>query len=232
MSEQEKYEEEDIATAGEYVLLLLGPEEAAAFEARLSDEPPLRQLVVDWQEGLATLADEVEEIPPAALWARIEAEAFGTAGQASGAATDTRRGWWTGWLAGALAAAAIAVVAALFFFPAGPGPATHQAEIAAEDRSLVVQAALSSDGQLTVTREEGGPAPGRALELWLIADGADAPVSLGVLPEAAEARFDVPEDLIAAFTGGTLAISDEPPGGSPTGAPTGDVLAAAAVQDL
>ncbi len=225
MSEQATYDEDDIALTGEYVLRLLGPEEVAEVEARLASEPALRRLVTEWQEGLATLADEVAEAPPAALWRRIEAAAHGS--------TPARRGVspWR-WLSGGLVAALLAV-AVFFAIPPGPvSPPTHEAQIAAEDGSLIIQAALSAEGELHLIREAGGPRPGRALELWLIAEGAPAPVSLGVLPEAADARIPVPETLRAGFTGGTLAISDEPPGGSPTGAPTGDVLAAAPVQSL
>ncbi|MBY6153730.1 anti-sigma factor [Vannielia litorea] len=228
MTEQATYDEDDIALAGEYVLRLLSAEEVAGFEARLAAEPGLRLLVTEWQEGLSSLADEVEETPPAALWRRIEAAAHG-ADQAAG----QRRGLplW-GWLTGGLAAALVAVAV---FFAIDPSPAvapTHQARIAAEDGSLTVLAALSPEGELHVIRESGGPRPGRALELWLIADGAPAPVSLGVFPETDDFRVPLPEALRAGFTGGTLAISDEPPGGSPTGAPTGDVLAAAPVQTL
>ncbi|MCO6381198.1 anti-sigma factor domain-containing protein [Oceanicola sp. 502str15] len=224
MSEQATYDEDDIALAGEYVLRLLGAGDVAGFESRLTSEPALRELVTEWQEGLSSLADEVAETPPAALWRRIEAAAHGPE-------VRSRPSLWR-WLAGG-AVAALLALAVFVVLPPGPGAApTHQAQIAAEDGSLVVRAALEPEGELLLTREAGGPRPGRALELWLIAEGADAPVSLGVLPESAEARLIVPEELRAAFTGGTLAISDEPPGGSPTGAPTGDVLAAAPVELL
>jgi anti-sigma-K factor RskA len=59
----------------------------------------------------------------------------------------------------------------------------------------------------------------------LIAENAEAPVSLGVLPADAVARIALTEQLKAALQNGTLAVSDEPIGGSTTGAPTGDVLA-------
>jgi len=41
----------------------------------------------------------------------------------------------------------------------------------------------------------------------------------------------VPDDLRRRVAGAVLAISDEPEGGSPTGAPTGDVLAVGPVQE-
>ena len=56
-------------------------------------------------------------------------------------------------------------------------------------------------------------------------EGAEAAISLGVLPEDAVATLTVPAELRAEIAGGLLAISDEPPGGSPTGVATGDILA-------
>ncbi|SIO05056.1 anti-sigma factor [Vannielia litorea] len=224
MTEAAPYDEDDIALAGEYVLRLLGAEEVAAFEARLAAEPALRRLVTEWQEGLASLADEISEAPPAALWARIEAAAHGDTPLRSAVP------FW-GWLTGGLVAALLAL-AVFFVIPPGPVEPVQQARIAAEDGSLVVLAGLSAEGELHLVREAGGPRAGRVLELWLIAEGAPAPVSLGVLPEETDVRIPVPEALRARFAGGTLAISDEPPGGSPTGAPTGDVLAAAPIELL
>jgi anti-sigma-K factor RskA len=57
------------------------------------------------------------------------------------------------------------------------------------------------------------------LELWLIAqDGV--PVSLGLLAAGGETVLVPPADLAAQLPGATLAVSAEPPGGSPTGSPT------------
>ena len=69
------------------------------------------------------------------------------------------------------------------------------------------------------------------LELWAILPD-QAPVSLGVLPDSETTRILVPAELRSQAAQITLAISDEPVGGSPTGAPTGDVLAAGAMSEL
>ena len=64
---------------------------------------------------------------------------------------------------------------------------------------------------------------GRSLELWALPRGAQ-PKSLGVL---AGARSDLKLVAVADRSLGdvpALAISLEPPGGSPTGQPTGPVL--------
>lgn len=61
---------------------------------------------------------------------------------------------------------------------------------------------------------------GKSLELWIMAPGAAAPKSLGALPPAGR-RVPLPAMPAA---GATLLVSLEPPGGSPTGAPTGPVV--------
>ena len=63
-------------------------------------------------------------------------------------------------------------------------------------------------------------------------DGDAAPASLGVLPDDPHAVLEVAEGHRAAMPNATLAISDEPAGGSPTGLPTGDVLAAGQVSSI
>jgi anti-sigma-K factor RskA len=65
----------------------------------------------------------------------------------------------------------------------------------------------------------------RDAELWIIPDG-QKPISLGVIPQDASARIAVPAGLRGAATyTATLAITDEPLGGSPSGAPTGSPFA-------
>ena len=67
--------------------------------------------------------------------------------------------------------------------------------------------------------------PGRDLELWLIPAGGAVPRSLGLLEPDAVGRLTLGDEITAAAADATaLAISLEPAGGSPTGAPTGPVL--------
>jgi anti-sigma-K factor RskA len=221
----------DAVRAAEYALRLMDPSEVPAFEVRLADDPVLRRLVADWQAGLAPLMDEVPAVPPPDhLRDRILSVV--APGPAPLAARPRRRaGSWLGWIGGLAGAGAVALML-LVVLPQVSVPtegAAFTAEIAADDGSLVLRAALS-DGQLTVERLSGSAPAGRVLELWLIAEGAPAPVSLGVLPPDAATVLAVPD--AAAFAGGVLAVSEEPPGGSPTGAPTGAVLAAGAITTL
>ena len=66
------------------------------------------------------------------------------------------------------------------------------------------------------------PEPGRVLELWALPPGATAPTSLGLIPP--EGRIIVPAERIVPQPDMLIEISLEPPGGSPTGRPTGPVL--------
>jgi anti-sigma-K factor RskA len=232
MTQEGDHSEDDIVLVGEYALHLLDADSRLAFEKRLADEPALRQLLREWDEGLISLADDFEPVaPPARLKGAVEARLFETPAQ------QGRSSWFSGsWLFGrrgaALALVALLVIAVVFgpSLLNGPQGPTLVAEIAAEDRALVVEATLDvGAGEIGINRVAGAAAEGRTLELWLIAEGAPAPVSLGVLPATDLAVVTVPDNLRAALVGGTLAISDEPPGGSPTGAPTGAILAVGAI---
>ena len=230
MTGQPPYDEDaDRVLAGEYALGLLAPEDAALFDARMAKQPDLRALYAEWAEDFAGFTDDIPDAaPPATLKARIDADLFN-------AAPSVRRpfaGWrGIGWLVGGAVAAAMAVLLATNAGLLGPQPDVpgYTASIAAEDGSLVLAASYDAAGGLLYVERRWGAAPaGRALELWLIA-GGNAPVSLGVLPVDGTAQLTIAVDLRMQMNGGILAISDEPPGGSPTGAPTGSVLATGTV---
>lgn len=216
----------DAALAAEYALNLLTPQEAAAFEARLNVEPDLRALVADWHEEFATLSDDIDDVtPPAAAKNRLRAALFGTQSRWK------RRIRETLWLLGGVVAASLLV----FYVNTQSLPQavpTHVSEMVSDDENLAVVAYYLPDSQsLRISRTNGAPAEGRDWELWLIA-GDDAPISLGVLPSSAEGDIELPAELAQLVAGGTLAISDEPLGGSPTGQATGPVLAVGPVQAL
>lgn len=225
--------EDDRILAGEYALGVLDAGEAAAFEARLAREPGLRMLYAEWAEDLAGLTDELEEVaPPMGMQAGIEAQLFGTNPRRPFAGL---RG--LGWLVGGAVAAALALYVTLNAGLLGQGPTLpgapdYTAQVISEDGSLRILASYDIDEAGLRVEERSGTAPeGRVLELWLIA-GEGAPVSLGVLPEGEGALMPIDPAIAPRVPGGVLAISEEPRGGSPTGAPTGRVLATGAVTPL
>ncbi|MGJ3264583.1 MAG: anti-sigma factor [Salinarimonas sp.] len=240
-------EDDDDALAGEYVLGTLRGTDRAAFEARLAREPALADAVAAWQERLAPLTEAVAPVaPPADLFARIEArlDEAGAASAPTPAASSPAsspaeivsldevrrlRRALAGWriAAGGLGALAAALVALALLFPGRflPPPPEGERYVAVVDRggdlpALIVQVDVAS-GLVRVRAPAAEAPPDRALELWLVADGGD-PRSLGLVRDAADFRIE--PAVARASPGATLAVSVEPPGGSPTGAPTGPVV--------
>ena len=221
--------DDDLAVAGEYVMGLLEPAEVEAVDRRLGVDSEFRALVARWSEDLAALMAEVAPVaPPTRVQAALRRRLF----------PEERQPLWR--RLGLLPAVFGGLAAALLLLwttnlgllnPEPPGPA-YAATMAAEDGSLVVAARLDpATGALTVDRSACAAPAGRSLELWLIVADT-APISLGVLPEGRTGTIEVPETLLASFPGALLALTDEPPGGSPDGIPTGSVLASGPITTL
>lgn len=226
--------EDDGILAAEYVLGLLDHAAMTEAEARIARDPAFAAQVRRWQEDLAPLAQDLDAVPPSpaakdALMARL----FDDGRRADAARSEG--GFLARWRWGfATALAAVVLVAALLFYPVpDPGP-SYVAELQPETRDFALTAALilGDSPQLDLMRTEGAPAPeGRSTELWAIPlDGV--PVSLGVVPEAENWSVALNPDLAGQAAGLTLALSDEPEGGSPTGVPTGLVLATSPLDAL
>lgn len=217
--------EDDGALAGEYALGLLTGDEARDARARVLSDDAFAAEVALWHEKLARLADDVPDVVPAASAKRaLFNRLFGTTAP-SGAV-----GLWRT-LTG-LATTAAAVFAFLAFMPEqiSEPPALFAAEVVSETGDLRVLAVVDATAHVVrLTLTERASTPGRVLELWGIPADGSGPVSFGLLPDTeaagATAEFIVPDSLLGKAAGLVLAISDEPPGGSPTGAPTGAILA-------
>lgn len=208
--------DEDDALAAEYVLGVLDLPERVAAETRMKNDTAFAARVAAWETRLEGLNAGYDEVPAPDLMPKIEARLFPTPAKA-------QRPLFR-WLAGALTAAAVAVAAVALLQPAPPAPVV--ATLGEADAPLRFEARYDG-AAITVTRVAGTPAPaGQVQELWIIAPDA-APVSLGLL-EAESLTVAYPQ----APAGWTLAVSLEPAGGSPTGAPTGPVLAAGTITDL
>ncbi len=236
--------------AGEYVLGVLDADARASVETRLAHDAGFARLVADWERRLAPwLAGVPDADVPAHVWPRIRS-ALGWAPVAS-----RPEGLWHSvalWRSAAALAAGVAIVAVL----AGRVPVdeTRQTPVvvaptpdpapAPVDTALPVTTLAHEDGSpawlasvdaahgrvLVVPLPADVDAEGRVAELWLIPEGG-APASLGLLPHDRTRAIDVPDTLRAALVAGaTLAVSLEPPGGAPQGAPTGPVVASGALR--
>ncbi len=215
----------DSLKVAEYALGVLPGPEREAFSKRLAQEPVLQSELRAWDEHFAAFADAVEAVPPPRqVLARLEQRLF------AGSAAEKPSLWnslgvWRGLAVASLAG--VIAIGAWNFMPRGEGPAAPGLVAQVQgtgDQVKLVAFYDAAKGELRLNRIAGTAAAGRSFELWLIA-GQEAPVSLGVLPAQNTDRLVVPVALREKMTGGVLAISDEPEGGSPTGQATGTVLA-------
>lgn len=206
----------DDALAGEYVLGVLALPDWMAVERRIASDPGFAARVRAWEHRLSGLNDGfVPEAPPPGLLNRVEERLFARPAPA-------RRFWqgWRGWLGGAATAAALGLALWLALPDRDP---VILAELGSRESGL--QYEVRHDGtRLSVTRLAGsGPGTGQDHELWIIAPDA-APVSLGLLGDR-----PLSVEYPAPPAGWVLAVSVEPAGGSPTGAPTGPVILTAEI---
>ncbi len=158
--------------------------------------------------------------------------ASGTAGGA--AANDNRLRdlarqvrFWRRAAAGAgsaagLAAASLALVLTGWPQPAAvPSPRSVAVVTSGGDLPALIVSVDSASGTVQVRPLAAQAPAGRSLELWYIGAGA-APRPLGLVGTE-PARLALPPGT-GSGAGATLAVSVEPPGGSPTGQPTGQVV--------
>jgi anti-sigma-K factor RskA len=217
--------------AAEYVLGTLRGRARRRFEALLPAHPALREAVAQWQQRLLPLSASVTPVQPSpAVWRGIETRLFG-ARQPPGAPTLWQRLslWRT--LTGLATAATIAMfmVSSRVPPPQAPIVVVLQANPeAAQALNASFVASVSADGRALVLRPIGelALAPGRALELWAVPPQG-APRSLGLVKQDAATillRAQLLRDTAA------LAVSLEPAGGSPTGAPSGPVVSVGKLQ--
>jgi anti-sigma-K factor RskA len=228
MNEQDAMDSEDDLLVAEYVLGVLPHEERVALARRLEVEGGLRERLAFWEDRLDPLAQDLAPVqPPAELLGAVERRLFGASPSPPGLWQSL--GFWRA-LTAALFAALVIGAGVMFSLPrlSPTPPGGYVAQLASDKGDLKLAAFYdATTGVLKLNRVAGGAPQGRDLQLWLIA-GKDAPVSLGVLPPQAMASFQLPLTVAQRLApDAVLAVSDEPLGGSPTGQPTGAVLAAA-----
>jgi anti-sigma-K factor RskA len=218
--------------AAEYVLGVLGAEERREVERRLAQEPALASEVAFWEERLGGLADTVAPVsPPQATWSRIETAIGITPRPPS--VWQSLAFWRSFGIASAtLAAASIAALAYIGLVPGTRAPLLATLGGSAGQPNFVA-AVTATGNSLVIVPAALLTADPRAFELWLIPAGETRPRSLGLIQPGQPIRLEIPSDLAGRVTpDATLAVSLEPPGGSPTGQPTGPVIAAGKLTNL
>jgi anti-sigma-K factor RskA len=208
--------------ADEYVVGTLGARARRRLERLASSSPAVRDAIRAAEDRLAGLSASLPSIEPAAgTWERLAAQ-VGHVGSSTSSRTRPESQWRFALAAGA---AIVALALAWWIAPRVTSP-TATASVAAEGVGELWALAIYGDqdrlrGKVTgaIKRE-----PGRSYELWALPEGGN-PVSLGLLPEDGTFERELTDAQRAALRlAPKVAVSLEPAGGSPTGAPTGPVL--------
>ncbi len=217
--------DEDDILAAEFATGLLDPQAAAALQERARLDAPLSLRIAWWRDQLSPLADRGSAEPPPNIWPRIERRL---------AANDNAPRLLTRWRNAALAATSIAAALIVYIGVAPrPQPVIVTRTVAAPAPMVAMlmgqggtQISLLVDQQGNLRTVPASLDAGKGdAELWVIpADGK--PRSLGIFDAHGRSAHRVAPAVRKMMAEGmTFAVSLEPKGGSPTGAPTGPVVA-------
>ena len=221
------------ALAAEHALRMLIGEEARIAAGLEAGDAGFATEVSRWRGRLAPLFDEVVDVqPPASLWNRINESTTPPGSNVVALRRSVVR--WRAAAAGMTALAASLGLVMLQQPRPGPVPVAVQrtaapplvAMLGDDDKQMKVVASWDPSARRLVLAVPGDmkPDPAHAHELWVIPAGGK-PKSLGTMPSGKRMHMQLAEALATLLQqGATIAISAEPPGGSPTGQPTGPVL--------
>ena len=187
----------------------------------------------DWSQRLAALGTELPPVaPPARTWGRIATRLGWTA------TTDVRPRWWNRlavWRGAAAVFLAAAIALGVMQAVERRAPAPGVVVILAGSDTRPAMIATAAPGETVLHLKPIGatsPPAGRVYELWGLPRGAP-PRALGVIPAGAVAKLPTRSAAVPLLTSFlALAVSVEPPGGSPTGAPTGPVVFTGRVEQM
>jgi anti-sigma-K factor RskA len=194
-----------------------------------------RALVDDWRRRMSALDDTApERAAPPDGWSRLEAALDAPAPTRAAIVAAKPDGLlsslWQSlgfWRPAAIAAALAAVVlggSLVRNIAAGPDKPVYVAVLQAGDGRAAAVVNAYADGTVTlVPIEQIGVPEGRILEVWTLQSREQGPVSIGRMDRARTLKLDL-KRLGRPDAGHLFEITAEPPGGSPTGRPTGPIL--------
>jgi anti-sigma-K factor RskA len=228
--------------AAEHALRLLESEELVEARRLQTEDRSFAAEVSRWEERFAPFFDELAPVTPEEhVWERIRRVVGGAKAGAEIIAMRRKvRRWqgFTGLAAAAAVALALLAVPPLLRRPATPPPAERPAPVLIaslgdqQSPGSVAVTFVPGASDLLVTASAIERPPGRDHQLWIIPDGG-TPISLGVVSTEESVKRRLSPALAAQFrAGATVALSREPSGGSPTGQPTGPVVAAGELQAI
>jgi anti-sigma-K factor RskA len=217
------------AIADEYVLGLLETSEAAAVEAAMEWDDELRAAIASSRERFLPLDTAVEPATiKGELWSNIESrlplQVMSAAPKSTHTANDNGTNRWRAVAVSAIAATVVLAAGLTFSLTRTTEP-------------LVIAVLLNETGEVQAVVEDFGneratmrmladfAVPGdKTIQVWTLPSKEVGPVSLGLIDGVRSARLDGPA-LPTPRSDQLYEITLEQAGGSPTGRPTGPILA-------
>jgi len=212
--------------AAEHVLGTLRGAARRRFERVCGASDGARRAVYRWEDDWAVLSLRLGSVAPSArVWANVNARLFGSAPRASR---------WRAWqLAAAGSLVALTLIVGVIY-RAQHAPLQTLAVLGRDSAHPLWRIERAKELASLTIRVVGPiePLAGKAYELWALPKGG-APVSLGLLPAGGTDQRTLSAAQRAALAAADkVAVSVEPPGGSPTGSPTGPVIIVASLPAL
>lgn len=211
----------DDVFAAEFVIGLLSSNDHLTARRRMSSDPDFSALVGQWQARLAHMADLEALEPPKGAKNAIMKRLFPDLRPVS---IWDRVGLWKGLAAGALAGLLMLSVWVWQMAPDNQQGPLYTAEIVSDTGDFRVIAVVDRpENEVVLIRTAGAAPDGRVLQVWT--HGPDEPAqSVGLWQSGQSIRLPLPTDIATVQGTLTLGVSEEPPGGSATGSPTGRVF--------
>ena len=211
--------------AAEYVLGTLDHRERIEVTVLRASDAAMDAAIRKWETLLAPLNEVSEEVAPSSdLLGKIELRVLSL--PAPIRTESPQRGVMRRWLALALVAslAFLFVTGSKYLDERQERLAPHYVALLQKDEALLFVVSLNDKAHMLNVHTETLAAPDKSYELWLIPKGGASPKPIGVLHDADSQLPMIELPDTTTLTQATLAVSVEPFGGSPSGAPTGPVI--------
>tara|TARA_Y100000296_G_scaffold44082_1_gene50542 strand:+ start:525 stop:1259 length:735 start_codon:yes stop_codon:yes gene_type:complete len=223
------------ALAAEYVVGTLRGKARTRYQKLMMQYQAVSDATAQWEQYLTGFAETLPPVaPPDDVWESIQVKLGHKAANNANVASDTKPSSKPGevidfekekqkrWKNLSFISTAAALVLAVLLFVMQPVPTPEVSHIAvvnnADNTPLWVIEVSDTTMNVKVTDAFVALAD-KDYELWMVPANGEAPISLGLMPEANGDTRATP-DILLDQSIAALAVSLEAPGGSVTGAPT------------
>ena len=225
-----KYQDQQLldALAVDFILGAMKGAARRRFQHLMMADIAVRRTVWRWEQHLNPMAEALPATQPdRRVWLRVQQRlGWLDVAPVSAPAKSTRPYWL------ALATAASLLLAVILLPSTQTVPLAQDVAVIQTTDAKILWLISKADQQLAIKATAAvDRITDNDYELWMLPANGQAPISLGLLPQRGELTVSWPNDANG-ISIAALAVSLEPLGGSPTGAPTGPVLYTAELMSL